>query len=117
MRLIASAIVMGALLSGCAFDHRKDFAYSLLFKSDGFENDKAFSAAVAARFPPGTPVSELRSFAAAAQGECWSKDPDGFVCEFATRGQYCTARLVRITATVEAGIIKSTGFMSGGLGC
>jgi len=117
MRLLALTAVTIALLSGCTFDHRKDVAYNLLFKPDGFENDKAFSAAVSARFPPGTPVAELQSFAVAAKGECWSKEPDGFVCEIATRGQLCAARLIRIEATVEGGLIKSAGFISGGLGC
>ena len=117
MRLITLAIVTFAFLSGCDFDHRKDVAYSLLFKPDGFENDKAFSAAVSARFPSVTRVTELQRFATANGGKCWSKDPDGSVCEIATRGQSCAARLIRIEATVEGGFTKSARFISGGLGC
>lgn len=117
MRLIALFMVAVALLGGCTFDHRKDVAYGLLFKPDGLENDKAFSATVSARFPSGTPVAELQSFAAAANGKCWSKEPGGLVCEIATRGQFCAVRLIRIEATITGGVINSTRFISGGLGC
>ena len=110
-------MVAVALLSGCTFDRRKDVAYSLLFKLDGFENDKAFSAAISARFPYGTDVDELQSFAVAVNGKCWSKEPDGLVCEIATRGQFCAVRLIRIEATITGGVINSTRFISGGLGC
>jgi hypothetical protein len=112
-----AAIASSILLSGCTFDHRRDVAYSLLFRPDGFENDSAFSAAASARFPAGTAVSELEAFAKSAGGKCWSRDPDGFVCEIATRGQMCAARLIRIQAIVEGSVIKSVSFISGGLGC
>ena len=118
MRLLFSSAVLAALfLAGCSFDHRKDIAYSVLYLPDGMENDKAFSAAVSALFPPGSQVSALETFAKANSGECWSKEPDGYVCELATRGQLCAARLIRIQATIEGNTIKSVGFISGGLGC
>jgi hypothetical protein len=105
------------LLCGCSFDHRKDVAYRMLYREDGFENDSAFSAAISAKFPPGTAVVELQRFAAASGDKCWSKDPGGYTCEIATRGQFCAAGLIRIEATVEDGTIKSVSFISGGLGC
>jgi len=114
---LLAAIALSILLSGCTFDHRRDVAYSLLFRPDGFENDNAFSAAVSARFPAGTAVSELEAFTKSAGGKCWSQGPHGFVCEIATRGQICAARLIRIQATVEGSVIKSVGLISGGLGC
>ena len=112
-------VMLTLLLSGCAstFDHRKEVAYRLLYQEDGFENDKAFLAAVTARFPPGSAVAELQRFAAANGGNCSAKGPDGLVCEIATRGQYCAAQLIRLEATVEGDTIKSVGFVSGGLGC
>jgi len=117
MRLLFSSIALSALLAGCAFDHRKEFAYSVLYRPNGMENDKAFSAAVSALFPPGSPLSALEAFAKANAGECHSREPDGYVCEFATRGHFCAARLVQIHATVEGNAIKSVAFVSGGLGC
>jgi hypothetical protein len=110
-------ITLASLLSGCTLDHRKDVAYSLLFKPDGFENDKALSAAVSARFPPGSTVSELRRYAAINGGECSPKGADGLVCEITTRAQFCAARWLRIEATVEGSVIKSVTFVSSGAGC
>jgi len=118
MRAISLAASLSVLfLSGCSFDHRKDIAYELLFQPDGFENDKAFGAAISAKFHAGTPVAELEKFSTAHQGTCSLKDHEGLICEIPTRGQFCAARLIRIQATVEAGVIMSTAFVSGGLGC
>jgi len=70
-------------------DYRKQLAYNLLYKSDGFEQDKAFSAVITARFPPGSAASALREFAAGNRGECRPKDPNGLVCEIVTSAILC----------------------------
>lgn len=89
----------------------------MLYRDNGFENDRAFSTAVSARFPPGTAVVELQRFTTAFDGKCWSKDLGGFVCEIATRTKLCAAQLIQIEATVEDATIKSVSFIAGGLGC
>lgn len=116
-RFLLVAFIASASLCGCAFDHRKDVAYNLLYKPDGFEEERAFAAAISARFPAGTSVSELQQFAESSKGKCWSRKPDAITCEIATRGKFCSARLIKVEATLEGSFIKSVGFLSGGLGC
>ena len=89
----------------------------MLYQEDGFENDEAFSAAVAARFPPGSAVSELRRFAASNGGQCTSKHPDSLICEITTRAQFCAARWLRIEVTLDGEAIMSVSSNSMGAGC
>ena len=109
--------VFAVLVGGCTVDYRKQLAYNLLYKPDGFEEDKAFSAVVAARFPPGSSASTLRQFATRNDGECRSKDPNGLVCEIVTRAQFCAARWLRIEATLDGETILSINTLSTGAGC
>jgi hypothetical protein len=104
-------------LCGCSFDRRRDVAYDVLYKADGRENDLAFSAALAQKFPAGSDVSSLRAFTKSANGECTSKEDGVLACEIATRGKFCQARLIRIEATLNGDLIQSLNFKSGGLGC
>ena len=105
------------LLANCMLDHRKNVSYSVLYKQDGFEDDKVFSAAIAAKFPPGTPASELRHFAASNGGECTSKHTGSLVCEITTRAIVCAARWVRIEATLDGEAVISVSSSSAGIGC
>ena len=116
-RLSLVSIAVTALLAGCNFDHRKEIAYRMLYQENGFENDRVFLAAISARFPSGTNISELQRFTVASGGKCLPKATDRLECEIATRGKPCAARLIRVDATVEGGAIKSIGFISGGIGC
>jgi len=98
-------------------DQRKDVSFALLYKPDGVENDAVISAAVAAKFPPGSPASELKRFAAANGSDCSARAAGTLACEIVTRAQFCTARWIRIEAHLEGDIISSISSTSAGIGC
>ena len=104
-------------LAACAFDHRRQVAYELLYQEDGFESDAAFLAALNARFPRGSSLNEIERLAARMKGECHSSPPNRLICEIATRGQICAARLIRFDVDVQDGKVREIRFLSGGLGC
>ena len=104
-------------LASCAHDQRKDVAYALLYKSDGFEYDKAFSAAVAARFPPGSAISELELFARGNSDECSPRSASEVVCKIITRSHFCAARWLQVEASISGDIITAIRSFSMGAGC
>ncbi|MEO8671875.1 MAG: hypothetical protein ABI411_11210 [Tahibacter sp.] len=111
------AALLALTTAGCAFDHRKQIAYNLLYRPDGMEYNAVFSAALNARFPPGSPVTDLEKFTSAVGGECHTNPPGPEVCEFQTRGSFCRVRLITIHVTARTGNIEAIRLHVGGLGC
>ena len=105
------------LLTSCMHDQRKDVSFSLLYEPDGVENDAVISAAVAAKFPPGSSATDLKHFAKVNGSDCSSKATDTLVCEIITRSQFCAARWIRIEAHLNGDIISSVSSTSTGAGC
>ena len=114
------------LISGCAtgdkqafeVDHRRDFAYALLYQADGYENKAAFEAAIRARFPSGTPVQDMAVFFEKYGGECNIRETDHFVCQGSPQAGLCWARIVQTEAIIRDDVIEDiTSVLIGGLGC
>lgn len=117
---VARSILLVTLMlasSACGFDRRKALAYDVLFAPDGSEREEIFYAALRARFPIGAQLRDLESFANGARGECTQRETGVTVCEIPVRGGYCWARLLRIEAQSQSGILTSVDFLLGGLGC
>lgn len=105
------------LVSACVHDQRRDVAYGLLYRDDGFEQSDAFKAAFRARFPPGASLGGLQSFFAAHDGRCWQPDAGHVSCELPTRTQWCAVRLVKVEAEVHEARIGTLTVHIGGVGC
>ena len=106
-----------SILSSCFYDHRRDVAFELLYKQNGFEYDEVYSAAISARFPPGTDHVEIKTFSIRSGGECLTDTDDELVCEIPVRGYYCAVQMIQIKARLLDGLVQSTSFISGGFGC
>ena len=105
-----------AVLTGC-FDARRAIAFrTLVGERQGFDA-QAYGGAIKARFPTGTPVQELRDYAAESKGTCWNRKEGGVRCEIPLRGGLCWAELAAITATVDASLIGEISVEIGSLGC
>ena len=116
MVLVLAALSGAVVVAGC-FDARRTVAFrTLVGDRQGFDVE-AYGAAIAARFPSGTPVRELREYAAESKGKCWDRKEGGVRCEIPLRGGLCWAELAAITATVEASAIGEVSVEIGSLGC
>jgi len=120
LRILALAVI-GLSMSSCAYlqewDKSRDVAYDTLFNPDRRLNVPAYSAAIAARFPPGSPAQALEDYVKSQSGSCHPKETSKLWCDFPVRGGFCYAVLIGIEASVKAGAIESTTVIFGGLGC
>ena len=120
MRAMKLILMLPTLLflASCAHDQRKDVAYALLYKPDGFEYDNAFSWPQSLRdFRSGSTVSELRRFASSNSNECSRRTASEVVCQIVTRSQFCAARWLQVEASVSGDIITAIRSFSMGAGC
>ena len=111
------AVIGCTILSGCYFDHRKKIAYETLFSEKGWPDSLAFTEALSAKFPKGSPAGALEAFVAKLDGTCGSGAPDRLHCTIPTRGMYCAVSVLSIRATLESGNLTSIKVVATGGGC
>jgi hypothetical protein len=113
----ASLILLGAaLLNGC-FDHRRAVAFNLLVTPEGRVDEKAFGAALSARFPAGSSAAALRRFVTESKGHCDARSESSLWCEIPLRGVICGAEVAGLTVSVSSGRVGSIQAKIGGIGC
>ena len=113
--LVAALVALGAT-AGCA-DHSKLIGARTLFDANGRLDQATYSAALQAKFPPGTPLSRLQEYVASVKGNCHERAPGETWCEVPVRAQFCAAYLIGIDATTEGTAIKTLRVQPGGLTC
>jgi len=104
-------------LTACLMNQTKEVAYRTLFSDNGMPDAKAFTAALSAKFPPGTAVNIFEKYVAANGGACHEREGAHLRCEFATRVRPCESQMLGIDITLEAGAIGTLMVKAGGLGC
>jgi len=104
-------------LGACYVDHRKDLAYDMLYDARGWPVAEAMSGALAARFPAGSPVEAVQSFASAHGGTCSKRSGDVLWCEWVTHAKYCAASMVGVEVSVRDAKVQSLKVKAGGLSC
>jgi hypothetical protein len=110
--LAAAAIV----LAGCSWNRSQDVASRTLLDERGYIDKLAYSAALSAKFPPGTELKKLERYVADFNGTCHPRDGRTW-CDFGYRGGFCWAAMVGIWIVEKDGLIQSMTVEVGGLGC
>lgn len=110
-------LALFGIVSGGCFDYRRAVAFNTLVTPQGRFDQDTLAAALSARFPPGTPVDDLRQYVAGNKGHCNEKEQDRLWCEIPLRGGICWAELVGIEVAVSEGKIESLHTVIGGLDC
>ncbi len=109
--------VIAVALTGCALlDRRSDIAYRTLVSENGRIDKSNYSAAMSAKFPPGSSIDALRKYVSASGGECYTRE-NGYWCEIAYLAGICYAAMIGIEVKVQTSVIESTRVEIGGLGC
>jgi hypothetical protein len=113
--LVAVLVVLG-VTAGCV-DHRKLIGARTLFDSSGQVDQAAYSAALQAKFPPGTPLSRLEDYVVSLKGDCYERAPGETWCEVVVRARFCEASMIGIDATTDGTVIKTVRVEPGGISC
>ena len=100
-----AALSVCVSIAGCV-EHRRLVAYRTLFNEDGQIDAAAYSAALQARFPPGTPVARLESYVRSARGSCGPGTATSLQCQLVINGTICIAHTIAIEAGVSDGSIE-----------
>jgi hypothetical protein len=87
-------------------NHTKIIAERTLFDSNGHLNQSAYSAAIQAQFPPGSPYMALEKYVASVKGSCREPTPGDIRCEVTISGTICVADVLSIHATTDGAVIK-----------
>lgn len=108
--------------TGCVllnWDRRSAVARQLLLDGDGHFDEAVTAAAVEARFPPGTAVSEIVRFVAESKGKCnpTGADLETLWCEIPLRGGFCWAALLGLRIHYQGDVTTEIETVVGGLGC
>jgi hypothetical protein len=113
--LFASALA----LAGCSFltDRREAVAYHTLFDSEGLIDEAAYSAAMSAKFPPGTPLKSVQAYVAANDGDCRDREPNLLWCEIPYRAKFCAVALIGLEVAKSGANVGSMRVVIGGLSC
>ena len=114
---LIATVATAVALSGCALlDRRSDIAYRTLVGENGAIDKPSYSAAISAKFPPGSSVEALRKYASESGGECHTRE-NGYWCEIAYLAGFCYAAMIGIEVKVKNSLVESTRVEIGGLGC
>jgi hypothetical protein len=111
----AALLLIAMSLAGC-FDHRRSVAFATLVDQDGIFHEEAYAAAIAARFPPGSPIAALTRYVQSNHGQC-NLVGEEVSCRIPLRGVICGAELAAIKATQRDGKVVEIHTIVGGLGC
>ena len=111
------AFAAAVALNGCTLlDRRGDIAYRTLVAENGAIDKPSYSAAISAKFPPGSSVEALRRYVADSGGECRVRET-GYWCEITYMVGICAAAMIGIEVKAQKSSIESTRVEIGGLGC
>ena len=107
------------VLAGCSLllDRREAVAYHTLFDAEGLIDETVYSAAISAKFPPGSSLDAVRAYTTANDGHCSDRESNILWCEIPYRGQLCAVALIGLEVTKAGAKVGSTRVIIGGLSC
>jgi len=95
----------------------EEVAYLTLIKDEGVFDQAAYSAALQARYPRGTPINSLLGYVKQAKGTC-NENPIGRLwCEIPIKGGLCWAQLIGLDVGVVEDTVTDIKVQIGGLTC
>jgi hypothetical protein len=97
-------LTVSTAFAGCdifGFNRTPEVAKTLLFRPDGKLDAAAASAAMNARFPPGSNFGDLQSFAQSLGGRCNSFQGRTW-CNIPLRGVFCDTRVMSLSVVMGA---------------
>jgi len=101
-----------------AVDNTEKLVHALLFQPNGNLDEQTFSAAMIARFPKGTKVSELTSFVNSLKGQCNAVGDDKLNCSLDVSGSFCVATKIGLDVKISAdGKVESVNAKKYFIGC
>jgi len=93
-------------LSGClSYNHQKRISRAILSDPHGKLDEQALTAALLAKFPPGSPEAPVESLATSLGGKCYPNQRGGVRCEIPVSGTLCIARSLVIEVQTNEGAI------------
>ena len=112
----ATVVAAAIVLAGCSWNRSQDVVSRTLLDERGYIDKNAYSAALSAKYPPGTETEKLKQYVADFDGSCHPRDGRTW-CDFGYRGGFCWAAMVGIWIVEKDGLIQSMSVEVGGLGC
>jgi len=104
LRQPLAALAVSTLLAGCdafGFNSTREVAKRLLFQPNGKLDEAATSAALNARFPPGSRFNDLQSFAQSLGGRCGHSQGRSW-CDIPLRGVICDTRVMSLSVVTRS---------------
>jgi hypothetical protein len=98
LRQFSVALAVSTTLAGCdafGFNRTPEVAKGLLLLGNGKLDEVTTSAALNARFPPGSRFSDLQSFAQSLRGRCGHSEGRSW-CDIPLRGVFCDTRVMSL---------------------
>ena len=107
VQLAAGVVALAVLpIAGCA-DQRTLVGIRTLFDKTGVPDYVAISAALEAKFPPGSPVAKLENFVASIKGSCNERASDAIHCEVPITPPACYYDSLEIDAEFDGPILRT----------
>lgn len=103
-------MVTFAAASGCSlfgYDHTDRIVERTLLDERGSLDEAAYSAALSAKFPVGSPAASLRQYVEANGGTCHEDEPQVLWCNVPVSGQFCVVSSIGIRADTDHGTISA----------
>ena len=113
-------MIVFAAASGCSlfsYDHTERIVERTLLDGQGSLDKAAYSAALSAKFPIGSPAAALRTYVEATGGTCREKELQALWCEIPVHGELCYAYVIGIEARTENGAIAALTSRLDSLSC
>lgn len=106
------------LIHFSSFDHTSKLAQAVLFQPNSNLDQRAFSAAINARFPPGTNPERLVTFVESLNGYCTHNEKGKLHCSLDESGAFCVVNKigldVELNDSEKIEVIKASEYF---LGC
>ena len=100
---LCAVVLVSTLLTGCdafGFERTPEVTKALLSRPDGKLDEAATSAAINARFPPGSSFGDLQSFAQSLGGRCGRSQGRAW-CDIPLHGVICDTRVISLSVTAR----------------
>jgi hypothetical protein len=95
MLVLITLVFLGVLYSS-RYDNAGKISVALLFQPHGRLNERAFAAAMNARFPEATKPGELLVFIKSLDGQCATEKDSKISCSLDEAGVFCVAGKIRL---------------------
>jgi hypothetical protein len=117
-RLLAAAMTSLLLTSCTTYDNKNRIAAAVLSTPDGQLDEVTLTAALNARFAPGTKSDALAKFVTSQDGRCSIVEDNEMSCTLLESGSFCVASKIGLNAKLnQDGTIRSINAKRYLVGC